>query len=109
MDLIVSLTSAGMVYFLSRRRQALRSTLERKKFVRTALKDMPQMRNDLLLRAARGEAVERIPVWMMRQAGRYLPEYHVVRQSRFFCNLLYAETGCKITLQPLERLPDWTP
>jgi uroporphyrinogen decarboxylase len=62
--------------------------------------------NDLLLRAARGEYVERVPVWMMRQAGRYLPEFRALNVVKdFFATCRNPELCAEITLQPLERFP----
>lgn len=64
------------------------------------------MINDLLLRAARGEEVERVPVWMMRQAGRILPEYRAVREKAgSFINLATTpELAAEVTLQPVDIL-----
>lgn len=67
-------------------------------------KEFAPLKNDLILRAARGEKVERPPCWIMRQAGRYLPEYHVVKAGRdFFETCRDAETASEITIQPVAR------
>ncbi len=66
---------------------------------------MSDLKNDLLLRALLREPVPRTPVWIMRQAGRYLPEYRAVREKAGdFMNLCRSpELACEVTLQPLRR------
>jgi len=64
------------------------------------------LQNDLLLRAARGEEVERVPVWLMRQAGRILPEYRAVRAKakNFIEFVKNAELAAEVTVQPVDIL-----
>jgi len=64
-----------------------------------------ELKNDRLLRALRRETVDRTPIWIMRQAGRYLPEYRQTRASAGGIIELFRspELACEVTLQPLDR------
>jgi uroporphyrinogen decarboxylase len=65
------------------------------------------LRNDLLLRALLREPTPRRPIWLMRQAGRYLPEYRATRARAggFLAMCTTPEIACEITLQPVDRFP----
>jgi uroporphyrinogen decarboxylase len=66
-----------------------------------------ELKNDRFLRALMREPVDVTPVWMMRQAGRYLPEYRATREKAgsFMDLCRNAELACEVTIQPLDRFP----
>ena len=68
---------------------------------------MTQLKNDRFLRAIRRQPVDATPIWIMRQAGRYLPEYREVRAKAgsFMKVCTTPELACQVTLQPLARFP----
>ncbi len=66
---------------------------------------MSALKNDLLLRALRGETTERTPVWMMRQAGRYLPDYIKLREKySFFERCQHPALATEITVMPVDQV-----
>ncbi|MDX1556005.1 MAG: uroporphyrinogen decarboxylase [Xanthomonadales bacterium] len=68
---------------------------------------MTELKNDTLIRALLRQPTDRTPLWIMRQAGRYLPEYMEVRESAgsFMKLCKTPELACEVTLQPLQRFP----
>jgi len=68
---------------------------------------MSELKNDRFLRALMKQPVDRTPVWMMRQAGRYLPEYRATRAQAgdFMSVCSNPELACEVTMQPLDRYP----
>src|SRR6187401_2526836 len=68
---------------------------------------MPTFENDVFLRALRREPTPYTPVWLMRQAGRYLPEYNAVRAKAgsFMALAQNPDYATEVTLQPLARFP----
>lgn len=68
---------------------------------------MTALKNDRFLRALLKQPVDVTPVWMMRQAGRYLPEYRASRAKAgdFMSLCMNPQFACEVTLQPLDRYP----
>jgi len=65
---------------------------------------MSDLRNSIFLKNLRGEPCDRTPIWLMRQAGRFLPEYRAVREKISFNELCRTpEAACEVTLQPVRR------
>jgi uroporphyrinogen decarboxylase len=66
---------------------------------------MSTLKNDRLLRALRREPLDRTPLWIMRQAGRYLPEYRATRERAggFIELMRNPDMACEVTLQPIDR------
>ena len=59
--------------------------------------------NDQFLKACRGEATDHTPIWLMRQAGRYMPEYRAIRTGRTILDMIYSpELSAEVTMQPVD-------
>ena len=98
--------SAGAFSYRARRRLPLHRGAASRRDAGDRAERMPQDDDKLLLKAIRREAVPRRPLWIMRQAGRYLPEYREFRAKHSFKELAGdAELAAEVTLMPLKRYP----
>src|SRR5690606_7315180 len=73
-------------------------------FTQLSTEFMSELKNDRFLRALMRQPVDVTPVWMMRQAGRYLPEYRAARARAgdFMGQCMRQQRACEVTVQPLE-------
>lgn len=93
-----------IVVYRKQQEQKPKKPTAAKKFQRVPVQDLPQLKDDCILQAMLGKPTKRIPVWMMRQAGRYLPEFRALRvEHEFFEACQTPEIACRLTVQPLER------
>ncbi|XP_050519578.1 uroporphyrinogen decarboxylase [Diabrotica virgifera virgifera] len=66
--------------------------------------NFPHLKNSRILQAARGEKPDKLPIWIMRQAGRYLPEFMAFRKEHSFFEICQTpELACEVTLMPIKR------
>ncbi|POM57323.1 Uroporphyrinogen decarboxylase, partial [Phytophthora palmivora] len=89
-SLVAAISAAAAAAYIVQRQQknkkskkALPFPLTRTPLERVPLDQLPKLKNDLLLRALRGDRTERVPVWCMRQAGRHLPEFRELRDMGY--------------------------
>jgi uroporphyrinogen decarboxylase len=110
-SLLVACLAAGwirigwkQVFGIPKREKEIKAITARRK---AAAKGTRVIKKDVLVRVARGEKTDKVPKWMMRQAGRYLPEFRAVRvENEFFKVCRDPVLATEVTLQPLKRYPD---
>lgn len=103
-----SLSFVSIVYLFMKQSSNSRSKIVGKRLKsRISLNELPETKNISLLLAAKGKETDTAPVWVMRQAGRYLPEFRAMRKIHDFFSLCQnPELATEVTLQPLKRFKD---